>query len=166
MHVSPTLNGCFLHYVTYNQPRLYFRYMIIPSEVMFGPQMPLKSWNKQKQKRRVMVFVPLWERGGEFIPKMNLGKPAWDVMIGKTFLSDSCGLCFHFENTDSLVTLASKIKIGHISSQPPIMLEHAHIFYCFIGMAMATAFPTFEVILSLPCCHNKPLLQMQEGVVL
>ena len=68
-----------------------------------------------------------------FVAKMNLGKPACDVIIGKTFLvlSDSCGLHFHLEITDSLVTLACKIKISHISSQSPKMLEHAHIPYCF-----------------------------------
>ena len=72
-------------------------------------------------------------------------------MIGKTFLvlSDSCGLCFHFANIDSLVTLACKIKIGHINSQSPKMLQHLHIPYCSIGMAIATAFPMFEVIPSL-----------------
>ena len=32
--------------------------------------------------------------------------------------SDSCGMCFHFEGTDSLVSLAHEIKAGH--SQLPV----------------------------------------------
>ena len=118
------------------------------------------------------MSLSLFEKEGVnilwFVAKMNLGKPASDVIIGKTFLvlSDSCGLHFHLEITDSLVTLACKIKIGHISSQSPKMLEHAHIPYYFTGMTMVTAFPMFEVISSLQCYHNKHSLHMQEGVAL
>ena len=75
---------------------------------------------------------------------------------------DSCGMCFHFEDTDSLVSLVHEIKAGHSQLPATKNTKRERIPYCCmqqIGMAMAAELATLpqRIILttySERCSHN------------